>query len=106
MAEQKFRCLNLMMNVGSIDLLEKAKGGQPVSFKTFRETINHETGKKYSSSTISTRLRELVKAGAIEMVPIESESGRKVVGYKITKSGSKALELSYEYEKKLRNILK
>jgi len=63
------------------------------------------TGRKYSSSTISKRLKELVEAGALEETPTSSQKGR-IVGYRITNSGKKALELSYEYEEKLGKVLK
>jgi hypothetical protein len=47
----------------------------------------------------------LVEAGALEETPTSSQKGR-IVGYRITNSGKKALELSYEYEEKLGKVLK
>lgn len=106
MVEGTFRCLNMMLSEGSINILAEAKTGQILSFKTLRSITNPRTGRKYSSSTISKRLKELVEAGALEETPTSSQKGRKIVGYRITNSGRKALELSYEYEEKLKRVLK
>ena len=103
-AKRRFRWLNMILSEGVLDLLEFLGDGKPRYFKQFRELKNERTGRKYSPTTLSSRLRELIKQGLVEHTITETGTGRKVAGYKITKKGIKALKLSNEYENKLKKI--
>jgi outer membrane protein assembly factor BamA len=76
--------MNMMPCEGSINILQESKIGQILSFKTLRSITNPRTGRKYSSSIISKRLKELVETGALEETPTTSQKGRKIAGYRIT----------------------
>lgn len=96
----------MIISEGALDLLESMKDGKPKYFKQFRELRNDRTGRRYSPSTISSRLKELIKISAVERVITKTKTGREVAGYKITERGIRALDLSYEYEGKLEEIFK
>ena len=103
-AKRRFRWLNMILSEGVLDLLEFLGDGKPRYFKQFRELENERTGSKYSPTTISSRLKGLIKQGLVEHTLTETGTGRKVAGYRITRKGVKALKLSHEYENKLRKI--
>lgn len=96
----------MILSEGTLDLLEFMKDEKPKYFKQFRELRNERTNRKYSPSTISSRLKELITLGAVERAITKTETGREVAGYEITKKGIEALELSYEYENKLEGMFK
>ncbi len=96
----------MILSEGALDLLESMKDEKPRYFKQFRELRNERTGRRYSPSTISSRLKELINLGALERAITKTGSGREVAGYRITRMGIKALELSYDYEDKLEGVFK
>ncbi|MBU4266404.1 MAG: hypothetical protein KKE96_04160 [Candidatus Altiarchaeota archaeon] len=106
LGRKRFRWLNMILSEGALDLLESMKDEKPKYFKQFRELRNERTGRRYSPSTISSRLKELINLGAVERAITKTETGREVAGYRITKKGVKALELSYEYEDRLEGVFK
>ncbi len=102
----RFRWLDMILSEGTLDLLESMKDEKPKYFKQFRELKNERTSSGYSPSTISTRLKELINIGAVERVITKTETGREVAGYKITQKGITALQLSYDYEERLKGVFK
>lgn len=106
MPNEMFRRINLILSEGALEILEISKDRKPKHFGDFRELRNSRTGKCFSPSTISARLKELVEIGALERMITKTEGGRDVVGYKMTPAGLMALNISYEYEEKLGNEAK
>lgn len=96
----------MILQEGTLDMLESMKDGKPKYFKQFRSLINTRTGNKYSASTISGRLKQLMEIGAVERTIVKTETGREVAGYRITSVGKNALEISYEYENRLAGLFK
>lgn len=50
--------------------------------------------KRLSSATVAKRIDELLKAGTIEEVIVKSRSGRRVVAYRATLKGKRAIKLA------------
>ncbi len=95
-----FRILNMLLAEGSANILEELASGKPKQFGDVYGLINPRTGKKFSPNTISTRLKELEKMGAIKKEMVAGKT-RTSIGYVITDSGKKALVISKKYEKEL-----
>lgn len=102
---ERFERINLLLSEGALEIMEKLAELGTGRFTDFRQLKNNRTGKIFSGNTISTRLKELIAAGAVENVVISSEGQRRVVGYQLTENGKKALAISIEYEKKLEHVL-
>jgi DNA-binding HxlR family transcriptional regulator len=102
----KFELINMIISEGAVEILESASDGGPKQFKDFRGLVNPRTGNKFSPKTILERTKELVKLGALKKVIIRTKRGRDVVGYQISGSGIKALELAKEFERRLGDIFK
>ncbi len=50
--------------------------------------------KKLSSATVAKRIDELLAAGTIQEIIVKSESGKRVVAYKATAKGKRAIKLA------------
>lgn len=82
---------------GVLEMLEMSNNKEPKSFNDFtRISINH---KRLSSATVSKRLDELVSVGVMEEVIVKSKTGRRVIAYKTTEKGRRAIELAKELQK-------
>ena len=100
-SNRRFKLVNMILSEGSLEILEVAKDGEPKHFTDFREIVNSRTWKVFSPNTISTRLKELVEVEALERIITKTKRDREVVGYSITYSGLKALEIYYRYGEEL-----
>jgi DNA-binding PadR family transcriptional regulator len=70
---------------GMLEILERARGGEPKSFKDFTYIRIH--GKPLSSATISKRLIELIAKKLIEEAITKSNTGRRIIAYRTTEKG-------------------
>jgi len=95
----------MLLAEGALEILEAATQAKGIHFKDLRQLKNSRTGKTFSANTLSTRLDELEQIGAIKRIVSTTETGRSTVGYKITASGLKALEISNRYEQELSKFL-
>ena len=96
----------MLLSEGALEILEYISESSIARFVHFKELTNSRTGKVFSANTLSARLKELTAAGAIENIVVASPKQRKLVGYRLTPAGKKALELAREYEEKLGRVLK
>ncbi|MFH1306280.1 MAG: hypothetical protein ABIH83_01325 [Candidatus Micrarchaeota archaeon] len=103
---REFKLINMLLAEGALEILECIEELEVARFGDFKRLRNGRTGKVFSANTLSSRLKELASSGAIDNTVIESRKQRKVVGYKITANGKKALRLAIKYENELEKILK
>jgi len=102
---ERFERINLLLSEGALEILERLAEVGIGRFTDFRQLKNGRTGKIFSGNTISTRLKELISAGAVANEVVAEQGQRRLVGYRLTESGKKALVISLEYEKKLEKAL-
>lgn len=102
----RFGLIDLLISEGALEILEFLKEARTAHFNDFRIIKNGRTSKIFSANTISNKLKELEKIGAIERVVSTSPKGRNVVAYRITSYGEKALEIAYRLETELRKAMK
>ncbi|MGA3021086.1 MAG: hypothetical protein ABSD68_04010 [Candidatus Micrarchaeales archaeon] len=76
-----------------------AEGSGPKSFNDLTKIPIKK--KRLSSTTVSKRLDELVKAKAIEEVITRSKTGRRIIAYKTTEKGKKVIEHAMRLEEAL-----
>lgn len=81
---------------GVMEILQSASGDTPKSFSDFTKIAIG--GRRLSSATVSKRLGELISVDAIEEVITRSKRGRRIIGYKTTEKGKKAIRLAAELE--------
>lgn len=101
---KKIGFANLMYSESNIKILQEiddAKG--PMQFKTLRDLKNPKTNKKFSSSTIASKLKELEEGGLLENEVVQTKS-KKVLGYVLTDTGKSALSILRETEQKLKRL--
>lgn len=87
----------MAMIKGVLEMLELANSHEAKSFNDF--TKISIKGKRLSSATVSKRLDELIIAKVIEELVTRSKVGRRIVAYKTTDKGRKAIQLAKELEK-------
>lgn len=80
----------MIISRGMLEILESAMYDGPKSFNDFTKIAIKE--KRLSPATVSKRLDELTANGNIEEVIIRSKTGRRVIAYKTTEKGKKAVE--------------
>ncbi len=102
---EKYEMIILIISEGAIEILHFLNQREVGYFKELRNLKNLRTGRYFSASTISTRLKELSDYGAIEKA-ISTVSGRNVVAYRINEAGKKTLELADRFEGELKRVLK
>jgi len=95
----------MLLSEGALEIMEQIQDLKVGRFTDFKQLKNSRTGKIFSGNTISTRLKELIASGAVETEVIAEQGQRRLVGYKLTANGKKALALSIEYEKRLEKVL-
>ena len=95
----------MLLSEGALEIMERVRELGIGRFTDFKQLKNSRTGRIFSGNTISTRLKELIASGAVETEVIAEQGQRRLVGYKLTANGKKALGLSLEYEKKLEKVL-
>lgn len=106
MVNKRFEITNMILREGSLEILELAKDKTPKQFVNFKNLKNSRTNKYFSQTTISDRLKDMIRIKALEKVMMKSKLKKDVVGYKITEAGLKILETSYEFEEKLKKIIR
>ena len=94
----------MLLSEGSLDILTFLKEKKTGQFSDFLKFKNRRTGRGFSPTTISSRLDELEKIGAVQTTALRTKR-RRVLGYQITEKGLKILETSYEFENKLKTII-
>lgn len=98
--------LSLLVARGNLEILKSLENSKkPLQFKHLRELINPDTSRKFSSSTIAQRLKDLEGLGTITN-EIISANRRKSVGYTLTDTGKKTLLILRETETKLEKLKK
>ncbi len=80
-------------------MLEMANGHEPGSFKDFTRIVIRN--KHLSSATVSKRLDDLIRIRLIEEVVTRSRAGRRIIAYRTTEKGKRAIELVKELEEAL-----
>jgi DNA-binding MarR family transcriptional regulator len=86
----------MVMIRGFLEILQMADGNAPKSFNDFT-TIS--IGKrKLSSATVSKRLDKLIAVKAMEEVISRSKTGRRVIAYRTTEKGKRAIKLARELQ--------
>ncbi len=82
---------------GILEMLHMADSKKPQSFSDF--TNISIGGRRLSSATVSKRLGELVMVDAIKEVIIRSDTGRRIIAYRTTQKGKRAIKLAVELKK-------
>jgi DNA-binding HxlR family transcriptional regulator len=86
----------MTLSRGVLEIVKLSDSPNPRAFSEFtRITINK---RRLSSATVSKRLNELVAIKVLDEVPMRSEKGRRMIGYRITERGMKVLELAHELD--------
>ena len=98
--------VNMLISEGTIEILKFLEDGGLRQFGDVRNLINPRTNKAFSQTTLSNRLRELVKCGILEQQILAREKGRSTIGYKITQNGLRTLEVARKFERALEKVLK
>lgn len=102
--EKKENILSFYLTKGNLEILAFLENNSPVQFKDIRNLTNPKTSKKFSSSTVSKRLKELEFNGDIKNEIVKSIFKRKSIGYAITKKGKKSLEILRETQTKFEKL--
>lgn len=92
----------LILSEATLQILESCR--EPKQFNDLRTILNPRTGKNFSQNTLSTRLKNLIKIGALKNIMLE-KGGRRVVAYKITRKGHKILELCRSFEEDIKRVI-
>ncbi|EQD39115.1 hypothetical protein, transcriptional regulator PadR-like family [mine drainage metagenome] len=87
----------MLLIKGIIEILQKADGEAAGSFNDFANILID--GRRLSSATVSKRLGELVVAGAVKEVITRSDKGRRIIAYRTTQKGKRAIKLAVELKK-------
>jgi DNA-binding HxlR family transcriptional regulator len=82
----------MLRNKGAIEILQMIDSHSSKRFSDFIMIVIKK--KRLSSATVSKRIDELLTAGTIEEVVIKSPTGRRIVAYKATVKGKKAIKLA------------
>lgn len=89
---------------GNLVILESLyNSSRPMQFKELRDLVNPRTNKKFSSSTIALKLKELENKGVIEN-EVYKDKKKKVVAYSISNRGKETYLVLKETEEKLKKI--
>lgn len=100
-----FEMASMLLYEGSLELLEALDERKECRFGDFQELINTRTAKKFSSNTLSARIKELRKLGLVEYTMIALPKDRQLLGYRLTARGKQALAASRRYENELQTIV-
>ncbi|MBU2639300.1 MAG: hypothetical protein KKG75_01185 [Nanoarchaeota archaeon] len=103
--ENNYKLMDFLSTSGGLEILKKGMDRKPKHFENFRSILNHKTNRKFSPSTISLRLKQLIKLGALKRTITETKTGREVVGYIITKKGIQIIKFFDKSEEELNLIL-
>lgn len=100
----ELRWLDMILAEGSLDILTYLKEKAVVQFKELLTLKNKRTSRGFSPNTISARLDELEKMGAIGTSTVRT-ARRRVLGYEITEKGRDILKTAYEFEERINAIV-
>lgn len=96
--------ITFLLNDCTFDILDYInKNTSAVQFKELKTLSNPKTNKKYSSSTISEKLKDLTNENLLEKVIIKNKSPTQN-GYILTLKAKKALELLKETENEYKKL--
>ncbi len=84
----------MVIKRGFIEILQMASGGEPRSFNDFTGIQVEKS--RLSSATVAKRLDRLIAAKVIEEVITRSKVGRRIIAYRATEKGRKAVKLAAE----------
>ena len=102
--KNEYKKLSFYFSNGNIEILEFLNNNSPIQFKDIRNLTNPKTRKKFSSRTVSIRLKELEENGDIENRIIKNKNKRKIIGYSITEKGMKSLNIIKETQSKFEKL--
>jgi DNA-binding HxlR family transcriptional regulator len=77
---------------GAVEMLQLIDSHSSKSFSDFVLIVVNK--KRLSSATVAKRIDELLAAGTIEEIIVKSPGGRRVVAYKATVKGKRAIKLA------------
>jgi DNA-binding HxlR family transcriptional regulator len=77
---------------GAIEILQMIDNHSSKRFSDFILIVIKK--KKLSSATVSKRISELLSAGTIEEIVVKSTTGRRIVAYRATLKGKKAIKIA------------
>lgn len=100
----ELRWLDMILAEGSLDILAYLKDKAVVQFKELLTLKNKRTNRGFSPNTISARVDELEKMGALQTSAVRT-ARRRVLGYEITEKGKEILKTAYEFEERLNGII-
>ena len=86
----------MVMKRGFLEILQLASGNEPKSFNDFTKIRVGES--RLSSATVSKRLDRLIAVKVIEEVITRSKAGRRIIAYRATEKGKRAVELAEELQ--------
>lgn len=96
--------LSVLAQNGTKEILEALNNSkEPLQFKDLRKLVNPKTGKPFSSSTISGKIKILEEIETIENA-ITTTKKRKHLGYAITDMGKESLKIFNETHEKLEKL--
>ncbi len=84
----------MVMKRGFLEMLQLADSNKPKHFNDFTDISIK--GRKLSSATVTKRLDRLLAAKVIEEVVTRSKTGRRVIAYRTTEKGKRAIKLAKE----------
>lgn len=102
---EKYGLITLIISEGTVEILYYLSQRDVGYFKDLRNLRNIRTGRCFSATTVSTRVKELIEKGAIERT-IALSGSRNVIAYRITDIGKKAISITDDFEEELRKIFK
>jgi DNA-binding HxlR family transcriptional regulator len=86
----------MVIKRGFLEILQMAGGNEPKSFSDFTKI---QVGKsRLSSATVSNRLDRLIAVKVVEEVVTRSKAGRRIIAYRATEKGKRAVELAKELQ--------
>jgi len=104
--KKDYERLSFYFMKGNIEILKYLENNSPIQFKDIRNLTNPKTKKKFSSRTVSLRLKELEESGDVTNEIILSKNKKKSIGYTITDKGKKSLEILRETQAKFEKLEK
>lgn len=82
----------MLRKKGAVEILQLIDNHSSKRFSDFILIVVNK--KRLSSATVSKRIHELLAAGTIQEIVVNTSSGRRVVAYKATVKGKRAIKLA------------
>jgi len=77
---------------GAVEMLQLIDNHSSKSFSDFILIVVNK--KRLSSATVSKRIDELLAAGTIQEIVVKSPGGKRIVAYKATVKGKRAIKMA------------